>query len=98
MWSSGSGSVSGTLDEKSWNGPLTRMAARLMPMNVIISVVMISFVWYQALRIAGISVQTAPVTPATKKSTISVSVAERWRSRCGPRPATMAAESRNCPW
>ena len=67
-------------------------------MNVIISVVMISFVWYQALRIAGMSVHAAPVTPATRKRTISVRVAERCRSRCGPRPATMAAESRNCPW
>ena len=67
-------------------------------MNVIISVVMISLVWYQALRIAGMSVQTAPVTPATKNRTISVSVAERCRSRCGPRPATIAADSRNCPW
>ena len=35
--------VCGTLEEKSWNGPLMRIPARLMPMNVIISVVMISF-------------------------------------------------------
>ena len=36
--------VCGMLTAGSWNGPLTRMFARSMPMNDIISVVMISFV------------------------------------------------------
>ena len=34
--------VCGVVVDGSWNGPLTRICARLMPMKVIISVVMIS--------------------------------------------------------
>ena len=34
--------VCGTFDARSWKGPLMRMFARLIPMKVIISVVMIS--------------------------------------------------------
>ena len=42
--SNGSTLVCGMFTVGSWNGPLTRMFARSIPMNDIISVVMISFV------------------------------------------------------
>ena len=55
---------------ESWNGPLIRMLARSMPMNDIISVVMISFVPYFAFRTAGTTVQTAPTAPASRNRTV----------------------------
>ena len=67
-------------------------------MNDIISVVMISLVWYQALRIAGMSVQAAPVTPAIDEQDDQRERGRRDAARDrGARPATMAAESRNWP-
>ena len=93
----GSAASAGCSRVGSWNGPLIRMFATPIPMNDIISVVMISFVPYRALSTAGTSVHAAPAPPATRNSSVQGEPARHGPTSLGAEPGTSAAPSRNWP-
>ena len=91
----GTESVWGTLVSALRQGPLMSRLARLIPMKLIITEVMISFTPNQALRYAGRMVQTPPTTKPASPNTTSPAGRDMLPMTAGPNPATTAAASRN---
>ena len=89
-------SVCGTACAPS-NGPMTRIWAMLIPMNDIIRVVTISLMPWRAFSHAGMSVHAPPTTIAMSDRTTQPTGTGTIDMIHGPRPATNAPASRNCP-
>ena len=88
-------SVCGTLLVGSLNGSLTSTLAKLMPRNVIINVVTISFSPYCAFKNAGISDHSAATRMETTQQMMMVSHDGNAVIRSGANAAAATAASRN---